>query len=180
MTITLNGTTGITTPDITSTASTLGALTQALDLGSTGQIVFPATQSASANANTLDDYEEGTWTPSFNPTSGSATYTIQIGNYVKIGRQVTAVFYIAVGVSSSLVADGLQGLPFAGFNTSYAATSFSVWTGIGAFSNILGLTGAATTIQLRSTNTATTPPGLNPLSISNGADIAGTITYFTS
>lgn len=39
------------------------ALSGQLDLGSTGQIVFPATQNASSNANTLDDYEEGTWTP---------------------------------------------------------------------------------------------------------------------
>ncbi len=34
----------------------------ALPLGS-GQITFPATQNPSADANTLDDYEEGTWTP---------------------------------------------------------------------------------------------------------------------
>ena len=33
-------------------------------------ITFPATQSASTDANTLDDYEEGTWTPTVNSTGG--------------------------------------------------------------------------------------------------------------
>src|SRR5262245_1079228 len=28
-----------------------------------GQLPFPALQNSSADANTLDDYEEGTWTP---------------------------------------------------------------------------------------------------------------------
>jgi hypothetical protein len=45
-------------------------------------ITFPATQSASTDANTLDDYEEGTWTPS---VGGSATYGAQQnGRYIKI------------------------------------------------------------------------------------------------
>jgi len=50
-------------------------------------IAFPATQSASSNANTLDDYEEGTWTPSqFNFTvTGTPTLS---GTYTKIGRVV--------------------------------------------------------------------------------------------
>jgi hypothetical protein len=54
-----------------------------------GQIVFPATQSASADANTLDDYEEGTWTP--NQGSGLTvvgTFS-STGVYTKIGKLVT-------------------------------------------------------------------------------------------
>ena len=51
-------------------------------------ITFPATQSASTNANTLDDYEEGDWTP--NQGSGlTVTGTFaSAGTYTKIGRQV--------------------------------------------------------------------------------------------
>jgi hypothetical protein len=55
-----------------------------------GQIKFPSTQVASANANTLDDYEEGTWTPvpSAGITfAGTASYSAY---YTKIGRLVTA------------------------------------------------------------------------------------------
>lgn len=52
-----------------------------------GQIKFPATQAPSSDANTLDDYEEGTWTPDVQGVTG----TIQSvsGNYVKVGRMIT-------------------------------------------------------------------------------------------
>jgi hypothetical protein len=53
-------------------------------------ITFPATQSASSDANTLDDYEEGTWTPTLRGSGGTAgSYAqSQSGNYVKIGKLV--------------------------------------------------------------------------------------------
>jgi hypothetical protein len=141
-------------------------------------ITFPATQSASTDANTLDDYEEGTWTPSFLVQSGSATYTNQQGTYTKIGKQVTAVFYITVNVSSSLTTLNITGLPFS-HSGNFAGAAFSVWSGIGGFCTILGLA-SGTNIQIRSTNSATVPPGINTLSVSNGAEIAGCVTYFTS
>lgn len=180
------GTTTISLPASTGTMALLQTPSFATTIGVGGAtpstsgagITFPATQSASSDANTLDDYEEGTWTPSFVAASGSATYTNQVGNYVKIGRQVTAVFYITVNVSSSLTTGNIGGLPFTGSNTNYAGTTFSAWSGIGGYCTIIGLTGAATTIQIRSTNSATAAPILNTLSISNGAEIAGTVTYF--
>jgi hypothetical protein len=47
-------------------------------------ISFPATQSASSDANTLDDYEEGTWTATFG--TSAATYNDQVPvRYTKIG-----------------------------------------------------------------------------------------------
>jgi hypothetical protein len=52
-----------------------------------GQLQFPATQNASSNANTLDDYEEGVWTPTGNGislTNVSGWYT-KIGNVVHVG-----------------------------------------------------------------------------------------------
>jgi hypothetical protein len=55
-----------------------------------GQIAFPASQSANAGANVLDDYEEGTFTPTLhdnsNSDSESVAYSMQVGHYVKIGR----------------------------------------------------------------------------------------------
>ncbi len=57
-------------------------------------IQFPATQVASANANTLDDYEEGTWTATL--TDGTVTKTATC-SYTKIGR----VVYIAGGISNA-------------------------------------------------------------------------------
>jgi hypothetical protein len=59
-------------------------------------ITFPATQSASSDANTLDDYEEGTWTPVIrgSSTAGTGTYTTQQGTYTKIGNSVRFQAYI--------------------------------------------------------------------------------------
>jgi hypothetical protein len=51
-------------------------------------ITFPATQSASSDANTLDDYEEGTW--SIVDQSGAGlTFTVNGNQYTKVGRAVT-------------------------------------------------------------------------------------------
>ena len=53
-----------------------------------GQIVFPSTQSASSDPNTLDDYEEGSWTPTFNGGSPVLTANSSAGSYIKIGAMV--------------------------------------------------------------------------------------------
>jgi len=85
-------------------------------------ITFPATQSASADANTLDDYEEGTWTPVFTastPGTFSATYSTQVGAYNKIGNLVIASFLMA-GTTTKGTASGdflISGLPFNVANT---------------------------------------------------------------
>jgi len=57
-----------------------------------GRIQFPATQVTSANANTLDDYEEGTFTPTVTfstPGDLSVVYSAQQGQYTKVGNLVT-------------------------------------------------------------------------------------------
>jgi hypothetical protein len=77
-----------------------------------GQITFPATQSASSDANTLDDYEEGTFSPNATPTSGSFTTSSSTGRYTKIGRLVTInveVVITNVGTGSGVIQ---YGLPF--------------------------------------------------------------------
>jgi hypothetical protein len=50
-----------------------------------GNIVFPASQNASSNANTLDDYEEGTWTPTLGDGTNNYTLDFQSGHYQKVG-----------------------------------------------------------------------------------------------
>lgn len=84
-------------------------------------ITFPAIHSACTNANTLDDYEEGTWTPQVyyqNATDqATATDTTQSGWYVKIGRLVVATYKLTFSqatATASLVNDniGIKSLPF--------------------------------------------------------------------
>jgi hypothetical protein len=80
-------------------------------------ITFPATQSASTDANTLDDYEEGTFTPSFTFGGGSTgiTYsaTRRIGTYTKIGNKVFYFIHIELTSKGSSTGQALiTGLPF--------------------------------------------------------------------
>jgi hypothetical protein len=84
-------------------------------------ITFPATQSASSNANTLDDYEEGTFTPSFvSSGGGTATYSNAVGRYTKIGRLVYAAMRVTLSNKTGLNAGTVSvgGLPFASNSTN--------------------------------------------------------------
>ncbi len=96
-------------------------------------IAFPATQVASSNANTLDDYEEGTWTPTYfgSTTAGTTTYTGQKGTYVKIGNSVYCECDMSWSAKTG-TGDGLiGGLPVAvgGYATDSRALFY-----IGAYS----------------------------------------------
>jgi hypothetical protein len=87
-----------------------------------GNIVFPSSQSASAGANTLDDYEEGTWTPAvtFGGGATGVTYSDQSGAYTKIGRCVTYRFNINLSSKGSSTGSAeITGLPFANGSSSY-------------------------------------------------------------
>lgn len=80
-----------------------------------GQLQFPATQQASADANTLDDYEEGTYTPTITTTvSGSITLnsSINLLKYTKVGNLVTIQGRFNVSSVSSPVGAFRISLPF--------------------------------------------------------------------
>jgi hypothetical protein len=97
-------------------AQSNGAATFSSTVATNG-VVFPASQVTSADPNTLDDYEEGTWTPlltgsvSGQASSGGATNTY--GNYTKIGRLVTLNFVISLSSVNTLLGGVyLSQLPF--------------------------------------------------------------------
>jgi hypothetical protein len=75
-------------------------------------ITFPATQSASSDANTLDDYEEGTWTPS-DVSGAGLSFTGVAGFYVKIGKYVMASAQLTFPSTANTSAATIGGLPFA-------------------------------------------------------------------
>lgn len=79
-----------------------------------GQIKFPATANPSSNANTLDEYEEGTWTPVVvgTTTAGTGTYTTQTGSYTKIGRLVFIESNCAWSAHTGTGPMQIDGLPF--------------------------------------------------------------------
>ena len=115
MSIVLDGTSGLTTNSGTLiSASTIGVGGATPSTSGAG-ISFPATQSASTNANTLDDYEEGTWTPSFTSgsnISGSVT-TYRTSRYIKIGNQVSVDLMASFSVSATALTYFIVTIPFA-------------------------------------------------------------------
>jgi hypothetical protein len=109
--------TTLTTPIIATTMGVGGATPSSSGAG----ISFPATQSASSDANTLDDYEEGTWTITVTTgTSGTVTASAKTGAYTKVGRLVTITGYIDFSSVSSPVGYLRLSLPF----TSASGASF--------------------------------------------------------
>jgi hypothetical protein len=80
-----------------------------------GGVRFPGTFSNETNANTLDDYEEGTWTAGINGGSAvSLTLDVTSGFYTKIGNVVHCTAEIRVtGLNSAAGSSYVTGLPFA-------------------------------------------------------------------
>lgn len=112
---------GLTSLSSANTIALLGASSTA----GTG-IAFPATPAPSANPNTLDDYEEGTWTPSL---GGDATYNDRGGRYTKIGRMVFVSGFFNINIVGTGSNTTVSGLPFpsasAGVGSSVTVGSWS-------------------------------------------------------
>jgi hypothetical protein len=80
--------------------------------------------SGTSTSNTLDDYEEGTWTPVITDGTNNATSDIAVGSYTKVGNHVHVQGRIAVsslGSVSGIVS--LGGLPF---NSKATSNNFGV------------------------------------------------------
>jgi hypothetical protein len=91
-------------------------------------ITFPATQSASSDANTLDDYEEGTWTATLVSSGGGAVTISSVAKYTKVGNQVLVTAESFSISTSSLGAGSLTitGLPFTCDANSPAVAYFNI------------------------------------------------------
>jgi hypothetical protein len=129
-------------------------------------ITFPASISASSDANTLDDYEEGTWTPSYSAAfTGTYAANGQVGRYTKVGRLVAAYFWIQVSTVTGSGGIQLNGLPFAVANvTNYIPGAVIVlagnWGTNTPFSVMAGGPGATTqNIKYRSSANGTIDTG---------------------
>ncbi len=109
-----------------------------LSTSTAGQIKFPASQNASADANTLDDYEEGTWTPgiAFGEGTTGITYSVRAGVYIKLGKLVHidgTVQLSSKGSSTGLLT--ITGLPFTIENSTAAGSSSANFGFIGAINS---------------------------------------------
>lgn len=165
---------GDTTWDITADTA-LGILSSHTHTGSgDGGLVI---------ATNLSDYASGSWTPSLHfGTSGSVTYTVQSGQYVKIGKQITVSSMITVNVNSS--ASGtitIQGLPYTIQNTDDQVRSTAMcyqhgWSSVtGAI--IVATHNGGTTLDayIISNGSDALLAGSN---VANGCKLAFSLTYF--
>ena len=109
---------------------------------SSGGITFNGDTAA---ANALDDYEEGTFTPSAyggvdNSSGGTPTYTTQVGRYTKVGNKVFCDIYIRFGHPARSTGSRLEisGLPFPISNTYYGSPSsnFTRGGGLTTYTNL--------------------------------------------
>jgi hypothetical protein len=168
----------LTTPSFTTTIGVGAATASASGSG----ITFPATQSASSDANTLDDYEEGTWTPS---VGGTATYSNQQASYTKIGRLVYVDFDMTITTIGTGSTANLLGLPFGTVSNGFPkAGSADYWTGLatavvwlGFYANVNG----ATTLTFTGSASSATSIGLNGFAVfGNNARVIGALCYQTA
>lgn len=123
---------------VTATVSgtaTFNALIDASAAGA-GQLKFPDTQNASSNANTLDDYEEGTTTPTVTAGSGSFTTVAAEVNYTKIGRAVAFDCTVVITTNGTAATFVQVPMPF----TAASVCGFGGFkdTGVGLTSYING------------------------------------------
>jgi hypothetical protein len=176
----------LTTPSFTTTIGVGAATPSASGAG----ITFPATQSASTDANTLDDYEEGTWTPAlrFGGNNAGMVVSIASASYTKIGRVVHVQFRFGYSTKgSSTGAAQIFGLPFPATGNvvgqGYSVGTYS-FEGNGATTTVAGLYGLAwedSTIYLRAnagTNTSFTQ--LTDSNFGTSTEFWGSIVYRTA
>ena len=149
-----------------------------------GGLAFPATAVAVADANTLDDYEEGTWDAAF--ATGGGTVTINTASnrcrYTKIGRLVTVNGFLQISSVSSPTGPLLiTGLPF----TIPAATEGDAYSAVSIMADSLEITATGQIVgygAVSSTNIylyryeAGALIGLAP-SVKAGSEITFTFTY---
>ena len=171
-----------TTGNIATTSS--GTITSAGLITASSGVAIGGTGSA----NTLDDYEEGTWTPSF-ANAGSASFNSngQQGYYTKVGRLVTVGFNLSISnLSGGSGAATIITLPFAASNTPDSARYMGTIGGDDNWST--DLSGNNTVLQIYG-DYLNTRIFLQKNNCNNKADIQlsdigtsrvlGTITYFT-
>jgi len=167
----------------------LGGGAERLRMLSAGGLTFNGDTAA---ANALDDYEEGTFTPTYTAASSNPTvgYSNQIGRYVKIGQLV----HCSIRITTSSVSGGsgalfISGLPFVTESVSNMYSTFSIAYSATWNNSVAPQTGFAiqngTAIQLlrNSGNISFTPiaTGINVSDmVGEGNDIVGAITYRTS
>lgn len=123
----------------------------------------------------LADYEVGSWTPSYSSSGATFSYTHQSGRYVKVGKQVTAQFYLVATASGTTTnAIDVTGLPFLCVNSTLAEFAAALWfTG----TNPIAFITSPNTPDLLGCKQNTGSPLRRRASDVSGEYLVGTVTY---
>jgi hypothetical protein len=153
----------------------------------TGNVAFPATQVASADANTLDDYEEGTWTPTIIATTNDHTYTLAAGQYIKIGKAVFLTGRISINSAGTTSGSCKVGaLPFTALDdlgyggTIHFGQAASMNMGTAGYHISATLNGNDVTASMRLWDAAAGVTSLQFSEISAGASMQFSGLYFAN
>jgi hypothetical protein len=135
----------------------------------------------SGSANTLDDYEEGTWTPNI---GGDSTYNEQTGKYIKIGNHVTLWFTLRINQRNTPSAPYIvAGNPFTNNNaiggTGVVHYFSSIQTSAIVLTTRIDISGSNINIS-GATGSATSVANVNHDWAGNGSAVYGFVTFFST
>ena len=154
-----------------------GASNRFKDLYLSGGVYLGGTGSA----NKLDDYEEGTWTPSLTFGGGSTgmDYGARSGHYTKVGNIVHATMYVSLNSKGSSTGDAqIEGLPFtSATGNSLAAGSISFNLVSFADFPMIVVVDNVTVISLRELQNDGTFDLLNNANFQNTSNMVYTVSY---
>ena len=155
----------------------MAAAGKGIDFSDTGD-------AAGATSELLDDYEEGTFTPTLQNDLGT-TYTDQTGRYVKIGSLVHVNAFVKINNEdgSATNTTGISNMPFAngsGMTVTFLLTGNNSWDANLTDSNIAGWFGNGSTLAAFYKNSGGNLNGISVNDIGTGGEIAVSITYRTS
>ena len=168
----------LTTPSFATTIGVGGATAAASGAG----ITFPATQSSSTDANTLDDYEEGTWTPVIaDAASGgnTGTFTNAGAYYTKIGNTVNLWAYLSAINTTGMTSGNaiyVRNLPFQ--SAVYATGNFYTYRVARNASTVSSCATTSTATPSILFNVFTTNSATTDLYITVGNMVSGTSEFF--
>jgi len=155
-----------------------------LDMSEAGKAIFNAgvALGGTGAANTLDDYEEGTWTPTL---GGNESYNARSGTYIKIGQKVTVWYNQAINAIGTGNPKLTSGLPFTVLNNSTQnvnGSQISYFTNVNT--NVVSLSACprqnTSTIRYAMMAAAGVNTTVNTDIFKNSTDVYAHATYYTA
>jgi len=155
------------------------------DIYAAGSLIFPTTPNPSSTATAFDDYREVAWTPALSGSTGSPTYSLQVGEYVKGARLTILAFQISLSNVGTLAGTSLTiALPFA-IGTLSGATGYEhplyfhalATNWISLYLSVSGSSNIGTIYGMKAAGTSSFASSLAVADLTNGTILRGVLVY---